>query len=416
MQTNNYTTPKLVKGKENTPIPKGSNKSIEQAKNVWYIEYRFNGKQIRISPNNLNRIKDPKEKQYKADIELQTIKQQLLDGYNPLNPNEYIEKILIENISLNDALTKYLEYFTKFNNRESSIGTYTSKLKYLNEFYPNKQLKKLTTKDIENYIHYKIHSKDKAVVELNGKKYECKNARPWTANTVKSARRIFSAFLNWCVKEDYISINPASKLDAKKIRSEVEPKDTNVPFNQFDLNRLTTYLTENDSYLAFFTQFMFSTLLRPKELSNLKLKDIELISKTIRVPLDVTKNTKKTEIQIIDIEDNLYNELLKLNLDQYPKDYYLTGDLIKIVGSESIGNNRPYKRCVTALKKLNLNGKGYTLYSFKHTSNIMRLNNGWTLAEIMKANRHSSIAMTEKYLKKINRITDISKKAIPKIY
>jgi len=86
-----------------------------------------------------------------------------------------------------------------------------------------------------------------------------------------------------------------------------------------------------------------------------------------------------------------------------------------IIGKESIGNNIPYKRFQKALKALNLGNNGYTQYSFKQLSNINRLNNGWTLAEIMKANRQSSIFQTEKYLKDITRVTDISNKEIPVI-
>lgn len=58
---------------------------------------------------------------------------------------------------------------------------------------------------------------------------------------------------------------------------------------------------------------------------------------------------------------------------------------------------------------------GYTLYSFKHYSNIQRLGNGWNIAEIMKANRHGSVSMTDNYLKEITRDTEISKKAVPAI-
>jgi hypothetical protein len=46
---------------------------------------------------------------------------------------------------------------------------------------------------------------------------------------------------------------------------------------------------------------------------------------------------------------------------------------------------------------------------------LQRFQAGWTVAEIMKANRHSSITMTEIYLRDLNKITDISKKEVPKI-
>ena len=45
----------------------------------------------------------------------------------------------------------------------------------------------------------------------------------------------------------------------------------------------------------------------------------------------------------------------------------------------------------------------------------MRFNEGWKVTEIMAANRHSSPEMTEKYLKHLNRHTDIKGKKVPSI-
>ena len=87
-------------------------------------------------------------------------------------------------------------------------------------------------------------------------------------------------------------------------------------------------------------------------------------------------------------------------------------DGIKIMAVDGSLKKSEFKK---ALKILNLDNKGYTLYSFKHFSNLQRFHAGWTIAEIMKANRHSSITMTETYLKNINKVTDISKKDVPKI-
>ena len=68
---------------------------------------------------------------------------------------------------------------------------------------------------------------------------------------------------------------------------------------------------------------------------------------------------------------------------------------------------------MAALKNLELDKKGYDLYSFKHTSNIFKYTSGWTLAEIMKANRHSSITMTEIYLRKLGQFVETQNKLIP---
>jgi len=411
---NKYTIPSLVKGKKPTNIPNGSTLSKEWAKNNWYINYSFNGKQYRIK-GDLNRIKDHKEKIYQAEVLLQSIKNDLKNGYDPSNPNLFLDQIISENISLSDAIKKYIEELSTYA-RPKTIGSYNSKLYYLSEAYPNKQVKNISTQDIQKYIYKKIHSKELAKVFLKGKSYELKKPIQWTPNTVRSAKGVFRAFFEWCIKNNYyLGDNPVSKIEQKRIRSEVAPKARHLPFSEQDLRLVMDFLDKNDKATAFFARFIYSTCMRPGEICKLRLKDIDLENKRIIIPLEITKNTKKSEMDIIYIEDNLYEVLVKMNLEKYPSNFFLTSKSESIIGEVSIGSNKPYKQFVKALIKLNIDKKGYTLYSFKHYSNLQRFHNGWTVAEIMKANRHSSITMTETYLKDINKVTDISQKVVPKI-
>ena len=411
---NKYTIPSLFKGEKPTDIPNGSTLSKEWAKNNWYINYSFNGKQYRIK-GDLNRIKDHKEKIYRAEVLLQSIKNDLKNGYDPSNPNLFLDQIISENISLSDAIKLYIEELSTYA-RPKTIGSYNSKLYYLSEAYPNKQVKNITTQDIQQYIYKRIHSKEFARVLLKGKSYDLKKTIQWTPNTVRSAKGVFRAFFGWCIKNNYYQgENPVSKIEQKRIRSEVAPSARHLLFSSQDLLLVMDYLDRNDKATAFFARFIYSTCMRPGEISKLRLRDIDLENKRIIIPLNITKNTKKSETDKIHIKENLYKELLKMNLEKYPSDFFITSTSKDIIGEVSIGSNKPYKQFVKALKKLNIDKKGYTLYSFKHYSNLQRFNTNWTVAEIMKANRHSSISMTETYLKNINKVTDISNKSVPKI-
>ncbi len=411
---NRYTTPRLVKGKKPIKIPKGSSLEKEWAKNVWYVNYSFNGKQYRLK-GDINRLKDYKEKAYQGEVLLQSIKDDLKNGFNPDNPEAFIAQITQENISLPDAVEKYLEELRNYT-RPKTVVSYQSKLRYLIEAFPNKRVKDFTARDIEKYIHNKIHSTKPAKLFLHNKSIQLKKAIPWTQNTVRSAKGIFRAFFQWCINNKfYVVDNPASKIEAKKIRSEVAAKPRHIPFTKEDLGKVMDYLDKNDKPVAFFCRFIYSTCLRPGEISKLRLNDIELTKGQITVPLDTTKNTKKTSVDIIDIEPNLLEQIKKLEIERYPSEYFLTSKSENIIGEESIGSNTAYKRFIKALKALEMHEKGYTLYSFKHYSNIQRFHSGWNLAEIMMANRHSSVSMTEIYLKHINRDTDISKKEVPAI-
>jgi integrase len=412
---NKYTKPYIYKGKKPIKIPKGSTLAKEWAKNDWYINYSFNGKQYRIK-DNLNRIKDHKEKLYEAEVLLKSIKNDLENGFDPSNPEDFIAQKLNEQIKLSDAITIYIDELATYT-RPKTVGSYKSKLHYFNEAFPNKAVHTFTTDEIQQYIYRKIHSTLPAKLFLNGKSFELKKAIPWTSNTVRSAKGIFRAFFSWCIKNNYYKgENPVSKIEQKRIRSEESAKPRHLPFSKEDITKLMNYLDENDKPTAFFTRIIYSTCMRPSEICKLRLKDIDMENKQIIIPLDITKNTKKTSVDIIDIEPNLFEEFVSLKIDNYPLHYFLTSKSNdNIIGELSIGSNKPYKKLVKALKILQLDNKGYTLYSFKHFSNLQRFNNGWTLAEIMKANRHSSISITEIYLKDLNKVTDISKKEVPKI-
>jgi integrase len=412
-----YTIPHIYKGEAPVHTPKGSNLDKELAKNKWYINFTYNGKQYR-EKKGINRIKDPIEKKRWAEALRLSLENRLKDGYNPEHPEEYAEQLTKQRITLAEAVQRYLtdlsEHATK-----NSVDSYKSKLRHLVDAFPDKQVKDIRTKDIENYIRTKIRNDQPDKMFVNGRWITEDNTTQWTQGTVNAAKGIFRAFFNWCKKKDqgYITENPITEVEQKKIRSTVKAPDTNIPYTNDDLKTVMAYLDEHDPYTAFFCRFIYSTCLRPREITQLQLRDINMERQQITVRLDVMKTTRKTVEDIIDIEPNFYKRLESFRLEQYPPNFYIVSkDEENIVGREAIDPEKPYKRLVEqALKTLKLHKKGYTLYSFKHTSNIRRFNNGWSLAEIMKANRHTDLQSTLEYLKNITRTTDISQKEVPAI-
>jgi len=390
-----YTEPKLVKGPEPKPPYTGSTKEKEWAKNEWYINYSFNGKQFKVKEG-LNRIKDHVKKKERAEALLLSITEDLKNGYDPTNPKQWLEHIMKERISLSTAVRNYIRDIETYNQRPKTIQSYYSKLKHLVEAFPDVLLTDITTNDIQQYIAGKIKSDQ------------------WTPNTVNAARRYFTTFFNWCIQQQYITDNPVTKVESKRIRSEHEAPDRHIPFTEEDAKKLIEYLDEHDPHTAFFCKFIYSTCLRPVEICRLRLKDIDLTKRVIVIPYSATKATKKKEKEVIHIDNLLYPLLQSLKLNQYPKTHCITSKSA-IVGPEAINPKRPYDRVVSALKKLNLEGKGYTLYSFKHYSNIKCFRNGWELDELVKRNRHTDIEQTLRYLKDITRFIDITDKEVPQI-
>jgi len=390
-----YTIPKLYKGKVITNVPKGSTKQKEQAKNIWYINYSYEGKQIRVK-GDLNRIKDAVEKEHQANILLASIKQDLANGYNPNNETEWIEEQIRDNTSLSKAIILFKDYHVRHQSRKKTIGTYLSKLNALSSFYPSIILQDITTKNMQNFIQSKIDD------------------LTYAQGSVASAKRTFNTFFNVCIQLEILKTNPMLGFD-KKIKSFKETDDKHIPYTDEDLKAILAYMDLNDKYAAFFCRMIYYTCLRPAEIRGLKLRDIDLTTNTITILPTVKKVTTNDKKEYVEINESFKPFLEQLNLNQYPKHFYLTGSSTNIVGENRVGENTPYYKLIAVLKKLELDNKDYDLYSFKHTSNIKKYLSGWNLSEIMKANRHTSITTTEIYLKDLGQFVDIKTKVIPVI-
>jgi integrase len=390
-----YTEPKINRGKAVTHIPRGSSRAKEQAKNNWHINYTYDGKQIRVTES-INRIKDPDQKEIAAQALLGIVKEDLANGFNPNDKKKWVETVLKNTCTLKDAIKSFEKYHIKHNSRPKTISTYLSKLHALESYYPEKQVKDITTTDLEKFIQGKI------------------NDKTYSHASVKAAKRIFSTFFNVCIKLELVENNPFEGFD-KKIKSFKEVKEQHIPFSVDDLNKLLSYLDENDPYAAFFCRMIYFTCLRPAEIRGLKIKNIDLVNALITIPASVKKVTTNNDDDVITINKSFMSFLEKLNIDKYPSDYYLTGCSKNILGPNKVGVNTPYQKVIKALKKIGLDNKGYTLYSLKHTSNIVKHNNQWSIAEIMKANRHTSLENTLVYLKKIGIHLDLREKIIPVI-
>lgn len=169
------------------------------------------------------------------------------------------------------------------------------------------------------------------------------------------------------------------------------------------------WLNENDHYCLFFVKMIYYSCIRPKELRHLQLKHINLEQNVITVPASIAKNKKSLPVSI---DASLRKELKELKLLHILS--YLLGSTETIIGEKMIGENMPYNRFQKCLKATNLDEKNYTLYSFKHFSNVKKFKAGWTLAEICSANRRGSLAETETYLKDLLKFVKTDK-VIPKI-
>ena len=387
-----FTTPFIHTGKLPQRIPRGSSKLAEIAKNKWYVEFHFHDHKIdvlrrfRLSKN-LNRIKDYLQKHEAFSELLATCINDLNKGWNPITEQEIATDLPVainHTLHLREAIEKFLEYHESKGNRPKTIGSYKSKLKLFTDHLGDVTVENINDSHITDFLN------------------TCEKTRQWTGVTYNFARITLNNFFVYLKRNKYVDANPATGLESRKeIKTELHQV-----FSDEDFTKIMSWLRQNDPYTLLFVKTIYYTCIRPKELRQTKLKYINMDYDRIVIPANISKNKKAIPIQL---DNTLKSELLLIGIKDYPSDYYLFGDIVNIIGPSMIGENKPYNRFQVCLKALNLTDKNYTLYSFKHLSNVRKYLAGWTIAEICAANRHSSLVETETYLKDLIKFIPVTK-------
>ncbi|RZJ89143.1 MAG: hypothetical protein EOO20_11745 [Chryseobacterium sp.] len=391
-----YTIPKLVKGKRVTTVPKGSTWAKEEAKQNWYVEFFFHNaetdKMERFRPTkNLNRLKDPKEKLFQFTKLCEAYKIALEGGWSPIDEkaNDRLKR-KVSSLTLEAAKALFEEYHIAKGTRKKSRQSYLSKINQFIAYYGgDKKVSEISDYEITEFLNF---------MEKESK---------WTGVTYNSSRIILNNYFRYLKVNKYISENPVTDIETRtKLATE-----SHQIFSDKDFRSIMKWLNENDQYCLFFVKMIYYTCIRPKELRFLQLKHINLEQGVITVPASIAKNKKSLPISI---DASLRSELKGLKLASHPDTHFLLGSTATIIGEKRIGENTPYNRFQKCLKATKLDKKNYTLYSFKHFSNVKKFKAGWTLAEICSANRHGSLVETETYLKDLLKFVK-NDKTIPKI-
>lgn len=175
-------------------------------------------------------------------------------------------------------------------------------------------------------------------------------------------------------------------------------------YSQDTQEKIFDHLEVEDPILLLYIKFISYNLLRPIEVCRLKVKDINLKSRTIQF------KAKNSPLKIKIIPDILWEDLPDLTkLDK--ESILFTPDKIGGTWETKIGNRRDYfsKRFKRVVKDYFDLGTDYGLYSFRHTfiTKLYRaLAKDFTPFEaksrLMLITGHSSMYALEKYLRDID--------------
>lgn len=354
----------------------------------WYVYFSFRktaeSALVRF-PNNFYAAQylDKKDRlQWLKKIQ-RTLSILLKDGFDPYNPENKFE------FDTEDKSNQSIEEALKFalNIKKSTLAATSYKglegrilrfEKWLNENgFKNRLITTVNKKVVTSYLN-------EILIATSAKNRN---------NTRTDISSIFTVLAdNDIIPDNFIHKVPVLKSTPEKNKSFTTEEEAKI-FN---------YLDKNNKLLALYVKFISYNFLRPVEVNRVKIGDIDLNDKILKIKT-------KTGFKVKRIPQLLIDEIPDLSI--YPCDAYLFGR--KDFGQywEATENNRrnDYSDYFLEVKKKFGFDKNYGLYSFRHTF-ITKLYNTFIKemtpdeaeSNIMSITGHSTKTALRKYLREIN--------------
>ncbi|WP_148042833.1 tyrosine-type recombinase/integrase [Pedobacter jejuensis] len=353
----------------------------------------------------INYIKDPIKKETEIVNLCRTIEIALTKlNYNPFDEIENVKSekakkklqeeldVLNSKDTIPDSFDWFLDKKRKENKGDRTIDGYKSFLKNFilwidkrNSNPENKQMiyiNDVLTETIESYLE------------------ETSEENEWQPRTYNNNLKGLITAFNYLHKKKKIDINPLAdgvietrtsraeqnKYYSKEVREIIQPKLNTVP------------------YLSLFIKWIYYTCARTNEIPRLRVSDIDLNLRKIRVSSEVGKTGEHVGDRTIPICEELYDIILKMNIKKYPSNYFVFSRALK-PGDKILPDDffrdlyRPIKRA------LNLD-RNYTIYSFKHTRVVDLLAAGFPSQKVMFLTGHTDWASFQKYCRELGAVID----------
>jgi len=356
---------------------------------VFYARDPQSG-ELRRKRIRVRKIKDLKERRFIAKKMIYNINEKLHRGWNPFideeSPRQYY-KIM-------DALESFLR--DKRSLRKDTLRTYNSEVGFLRRFIekkyqPNMYVVAFNRMAAIEYMEHCWNKRDIGAVRYN--------------NIVTNCRIIF----NWMVEKGYMNESPFTDKTIKKKKTGSKKRIMDI--EPTDRKKIREYLRKTNRPYYAIMMFAFHSLLRPKEISYMKIGDIDLKKQVITVRGSVAKNGHTRYATIPDVMIDLIKELISEINTPY-KSWYLFSDRAFRPGKER-RDSREIARYWSDLRSTLKLKKEVQFYSLRDSGILQMLKDGRSPKEVMEAADHSSIEITNNYIKMARKETsqDIRKKS-----
>lgn len=257
-------------------------------------------------------------------------------------------------------------------------------------FKQAQQSSNLTIKDYkQTFTHFVDHSHN--TLDLDVLKMDTLNFFKSIPNTSPARYNVpfsnINAFFNWCVKQDYLEINPITKLGLKKRKDEGKIRSKDIEDIKAFIGVIETnkYTGLRDYTLIL---LMLDTGARPKELLSLTRKHIDIHSKMIEISKDIAKTRTSRILPLSPMTVKMLKKLLSVIPDDWTY-------VFSTYEGEYMDTRILDKRFDKYSK---LSGIKITPYQLRHSFATLFLNNDGNLFALQVQMGHTDLRMTKRYI------------------
>ncbi len=261
-----YLPPKLTEGQE------------------WYISFSVKdpstGKMKRFR-HKINRIKNVRERRAAAKVMMAHLSEKLSLGWNPclgvVSPKS--------SCTLIEAMDIFLAIKQK-ETEENSIRSYRSYIKILKAW--------LKEYEYPDSLYACAFTESDAMDFMN----DVEDDERLSPRTYNNYRAFYLLFFNWAIDKGYVIANPFKNVKKKPKKL---TKKTRRLLTDDEILRLIEYLKEENKQYLRMCLLCYCCFMRPKEISMLRIGDIDFQKQLVKVREDVAKNDKDSFRTIPDV-------------------------------------------------------------------------------------------------------------------
>lgn len=207
---------------------------------------------------------------------------------------------------------------------------------------------------------------------------------PRTHNNYRTWLR---SFTSWMRRQHLLEGDPLDGVPPMR-----EPGKIRQPLPTAMLQQIREHLAAHDRHFLLAVMMEYYCFIRPEELSQLQVGDIDVKRHAIHVRAEISKNGKA---EMVGLNTSIVSLMRELGTLRAPKDWYIFSNRLR-PGAVKL-DSRAFRDRWARLRRRLAIPREYQFYSLKD-SGIRDLANNAGIVIARDQARHSSIAVTNKYL------------------